>query len=358
MGRILPAFVALLLGACMTLGVVAPASAQACSKAPPASYYDNTGRADALSGGVRMIPISTPKGTFRVWTQRIGNNPRIKVLLLVGGPAMPHNYLEAFNSWFPCAGIEFYYYDQLGSFYSDQPKDNDLWTVPRFVDEVEQVRKALGLDKHNFYLYGHSWGGILAMEYALKYQQNLKGLIVSDMMASIPAYAAYAKDVLMPQLDPKALAEILRLEKEGKTDDPQYMGLLMPNWYTQHILRMPPDQWPAPVMFSIEHVNNDIYTLMQGPSEMGVSGRLEHWDVSKRLGEIEVPTLVIGARYDTMDPKYMEWMAGQVRHGRFLYCTDGSHLCMYDQQPLYMNGVLGFIEDVDQGRLPAKQNGD
>ena len=92
----------------LTLGVVAPASAQTCSKAP-ASYYDNTGRADALSGGVRMIPISTPKGTFRVWTQRIGNNPRIKVLLLVGGPAMPHNYLEAFNSWFPCAGIEFYY---------------------------------------------------------------------------------------------------------------------------------------------------------------------------------------------------------------------------------------------------------
>jgi len=91
-----------------------------------------------------MIPIRTPKGKFRVWTKRVGNNPRVKLLLLHGGPAATHEYFEAFDSYFPAAGIEYYYYDQLGSAYSDQPNDPSLWEIPRFVDEVEQVRQAFG----------------------------------------------------------------------------------------------------------------------------------------------------------------------------------------------------------------------
>src|SRR5512139_3592865 len=134
-----------------------------------ATYFDRSGRDDVWSGGIRTIPISTPKGTFRVWTKRVGNNPRIKVLLLHGGPGATHEYFEAFDSWFPAAGIEYYYYDQLGSAFSDQPAEPSLWELDRFVDEVEQVRRALGLEAGNFYLLGHSWGGILAMEYALKY---------------------------------------------------------------------------------------------------------------------------------------------------------------------------------------------
>ena len=118
--------------------------------AVPAAYFDSTGRDDVLSGGVKMIPIQTPKGAFRVWTKRVGNNPRIKVLLLHGGPGATHEYFEAFDSYLPKAGIEYYYYDQLGSAYSDQPDEPALWELPRFVDEVEQVRKALKLDKRQF----------------------------------------------------------------------------------------------------------------------------------------------------------------------------------------------------------------
>ncbi len=317
----------------------------------PASYLDNSGRDDALSGGVKMIPVTTPSGTFHVWTKRVGNNPRIKVLLLHGGPGMTHEYLEAFDSYLPAAGIEYYYYDQLGSFYSDQPDNPELWDTARFVEEVEQVRQALGLNKDNFYLYGHSWGGILAIEYALKYQQNLKGLIISDMMSSAPAYNEYAQKVLMPAMDPQALAEIKNMEATGKTDDPHYMELLMVNHYTQHLLRMSPDQWPDPVNRTLAHVNPNIYVLMQGPSELGLSGKLENWDRSGDLGKITVPTLTIGARYDTMDPKHMEWMAGQVKKGRYLYCPNGSHLAIYDDQKTYMTGVVTFIEDVDAGRF-------
>ena len=317
----------------------------------PAGYLDYSGRDDILSGGVKMIPVNTPKGTFQVWTKRVGNNPTIKVLLLHGGPGTTHEYLEAFDSYFPAAGIEYYYYDQLGSAYSDQPNEPDLWDLPRFVEEVEQVRQALGLDQKNFYLFGHSWGGILAIEYTLKYQQHLKGLVISDMMASIPAYNEYAQKVLMPAMDQEVLAEIKRLEAAEDYQNPRYMELLIPHHYVQHLLRMPPEQWPDPVNRAFKRLNPTVYIPMQGPSELGASGKLINWDRVGGLSKITVPTLVIGARYDTMDPVHMEMISGKVQKGRYLFCPNGSHLAMYDDQKVYFTGLTQFIRDVDAGRF-------
>ena len=328
-----------------------------CAKPPTAqiaasnSYFDNSGRDDVLSGGVKMIPIQTPKGTFHVWTKRVGNNPKIKVLLLHGGPGATHEYFEAFDSYFPNAGIEYYYYDQLGSAYSDQPDAPELWDLPRFVEEVEQVRQALKLDQSNFYLLGQSWGGILAMEYALKYQQDIKGLIISNMVASIPAYNRYANDVLMPAMDQKALAEIKSLEAAGQFDNPRYEQLLMQNFYVDHILRMPPEQWPDPAVRAFAKINKKIYTPMQGPSEMGASGKLVNWDRTADLPKITVPTLAVGARYDTMEPAQMEKIAKDVKRGRYLFCPNGSHLAIYDDQKVYMAGIIQFIQDVNAGRF-------
>jgi proline iminopeptidase len=275
------------------------------------------------------------------------------VLLLHGGPGATHEYLEAFDSYFPGASIEYYYYDQLGSAYSDQPDEPSLVDLPRFVDEVEQVRKALGLDRKNFFLLGHSWGGILAAEYALKYPQNLKGVIISNMMMSIPAYNQYAEKVLMPQMDQKALAEIKQLEADKKYEEPRYMDLLMPNYYMHHILRMAPDQWPEPVIRSmVKHMNPKIYIPMQGPSELGAhNAKLEHWDRVADLPKITVPTLVIGARYDTMDPAHMKMVSEKVGHGRYLYCPNGSHMAMYDDQKVYFDGLVRFLRDVDSRRF-------
>ena len=329
----------------------------ACASQPapapptPIGYFDNSGRGDVLSGGVKMIAITTPRGTFKVWTKRVGNNPRIKVLLLHGGPGSTHEYFEAFDSFLPAAGVEYYYYDQLGSYYSDQPDAPELWTIPRAVEEVEQVRQALGLDRQNFFLLGQSWGGILALEYALKYQQHLKGLIVSNMMASIPAYNEYAAKVLMPGLDQTALAEIKKLEAEGKYSDPRYMDLLMRHHYIYHVLRMPADQWPDPVNRAFKHLNPAIYIPMQGPSELGASGKLLNWDRTADLGKITVPTLTIGGRYDTMDPAHMEMMSKAVPRGRYLFLPTGSHMAMYDDQQRYMTGLISFLRDVDAGRF-------
>ncbi len=311
-------------------------------------YLDYSSRDDVLSGGVKMISVNTTKGTFRVWTKRVGNNPTTKVLLLHGGPGATHEYFEAFDSYFPVAGIEYYYYDQLGSAYSDQPDAPELWKTPRFVEEVEQVRQALGLYQKNFYLLGHSWGGILAIEYALKHQQHLKGLVISNMMASIPAYNEYAEKVLMPGMDQAVLAEIKRLEEKKEFQNPRYMELLIPHYYVFHILRMPADQWPDPVNRAFKHLNQAIYIPMQGPSELGASGQLSDWDRMADLGKIAVPTLVIGAKHDTMDPRHMEKMADHVRRGRYLFCPNGSHMAMYDDQITYFEGLIKFIDDVDQ----------
>ncbi|SMO83550.1 proline iminopeptidase-family hydrolase [Solitalea koreensis] len=302
------------------------------------------------TGGVKIIPIETPKGKFNIWTKTIGNNPHIKVLLLNGGPGATHEYFECFESFFPAEGIEFIYYDQLGCGNSDNPKDTSMWDLPRYVEEVEQVRTALNLNKDDFYLLGHSWGGILAMEYALKYQQNLKGLIISNMMSSCPDYGKYAEDVLAKQMDPKVLDSIRAIEAKGDFENPKYMELLIPFFYAKHICRIPVADWPEPMNRSFGKINQSLYVTMQGPSEFGLGGKLKNWDRKADLKTLRVPTLVIGSTYDTMDPKHMQWMSTQVQNGSFLLCPNGAHMSMYDDQKTYMKGVIKFIKALEEGK--------
>lgn len=306
------------------------------------SYLDFKTPGSFQSAGVQMIPIN---GQYKVWTKRFGNAP-IKVLLLHGGPAMTHEYMECFESFFPQANIEFYEYDQLGSYYSDQPKDSSLWTVEHFVEEVEQVRIALGLNKDNFYILGNSWGGILGIEYALKYQQNLKGLVVANMTASIPKYAAYNK-VLRDQMRPSLIDSLSKFEEAGDYFNPTYTDLVFNEYYTKHICRLP--EWPEPVLRSFKHVNQEVYVMMQGPSEFKVGGRLLNWDRWNDVKNITIPTLMVGAKYDTMNPEEMEAMSKMAPKGSYLYCPNGSHLCMWDDQEIFMKGVIEFLKKVDAG---------
>ena len=318
------------------------------------SNFFKSQKSGIQTGGVKLISISTPKGNFKVWTKRIGNNPKIKVLLLHGGPGCTHEYFESFESFLPAEGIEFIYYDQLGSAYSDQPKDTSLWDLSRFVEEVEQVRIALGLTKDNFYLLGHSWGGILAMQYALKYQTNLKGLIISNMMASCPKYGTYANEVLSKQMPVEVLREIKEIEAKADFSNPRYMELLNPHFYEKHILRLPTAQWPDAVKRTFKNLNGQIYVSMQGPSEFGISGKLKKWDVSKEISKIKTPTLIIGATNDSMDPKYMEWMSSQFPNGEYVLCSQGSHMCMWDDQKHFFPGLIKFLKSDIQNK--SRQN--
>lgn len=340
-------FISVLLLSCLIISCKeqTPASATNSSLNGYFTYSDSI-----ESAGVKLIPIKTPVGEFKVWTKRFGTNPRIKILLLHGGPAMTHEYMECFETFFQREGFEFYEYDQLGSYYSDQPTDSSLWTIDRFVEEVEQVRQAIHADSTNFYVIGNSWGGILAMEYALKYQHNLKGMVVANMMASAPEYNKYADEVLTKQMKPEILAEIKAIEAKKDYNNPRYFELLMPNYYAEHTCRL--KEWPDALNRALKHVNYPVYTLMQGPSEMGIAAdaRLANWDIKNRLKEINVPTLMVGAKHDTMDPRAMEEQSKLVQKGSYLYCPNGSHLSMWDDQKVFMSGVVKFVKDVDAAR--------
>ena len=344
--RLSPAllFASLLLAACSS-----QPKEQTSTAASPASAYFQRTETGVQDGGVQVIPITTPKGKFNVWTKRFGNNPKMKVLLLNGGPGATHEYFECMENFLPAEGIEFIYYDQLGCGNSDNPKDTAMWSLPRYVEEVEQVRKALNLTNDNFYLLGHSWGGILAAEYAFKYQQNLKGLIISNMMMSCPEYGKYANEVLAKQMKPEVLAEIRQIEARKDFQNPRYMELLLPNFYVEHICRLPLEQWPEPVNRSFAKMNQSLYVTMQGPSEFGIAGKLTTWDRTQDLPKLSVPVLSIGGKYDTMDPEHMRRIATQVQNGTALICPNGSHMSLYDDQQTYMSGLIKFVQGVNKG---------
>ena len=309
------------------------------------TYLDYSDRPDRLSGGARRISVETPVGTFSVWTKRIGNNSDLKMLLLHGGPGATHEYLEAVHSFLPVAGIEYYHYDQLGSGFSDQPDEPSLWELDRFVDEVEQVRRALGLDRKISSCMANRGVASWLWSTPSPTVNTCGDVVISNIMASAPAYTTYAHQVLMPAMDQDVLAEVLALEEKGAIEQLRYMELLNAHYYTEHTIRMPVDEWPEPVQRGFAHINPKIYVPLQGPSEMGMSpdAKLAEWDRFEDLDRLPMPTLVIGARYDTMDPAHMEAMAASLPQGTYLYCPEGSHLAMYDDQDRYFEGLVSWL---------------
>ena len=295
------------------------------------------------TAGVRMIPVVG--GKYKVWTKRVGSGTT-KILLLHGGPAFSHEYLEAMASFLPPAGYEIYFYDQLGVNNSDQPDDPSLWTLARYLEEVEEVRKGLGLQ--NFVLYGHSWGGMLAIEYALKYQVNLKGLVISNMAASIQAYLTRVASIKAKLPGPQ-LQKLNELESSKDYDNPEYERIMMEFMYPQMICRLTP--WPEAVVRTFKHVNKSIYALMQGPSELEVLGNLRGWDRWDQLRNIKTRTLVMGAHYDEMDPADIRRMAELMPNAKAVICPHGSHLAMWDDQAIYFRHLLDFLSRL----APAKQ---
>ena len=311
----------------------------ACPAAEHAANSDALNPPGIRVAGIRMVPVVG--GKYKVWTKRVGSGA-VKVLLLHGGPGFTHDYLEAMESFLPQAGIEMYYYDQLGVGNSDIPNDPALWTLPRYVREVEEVRQGLGLDQ--FVLFGHSWGGILAMEYALNYQQHLRGLVISNMTAGTQAYLKRTAALKMQLLSPALLKQFNALEAAKDYDTPAYTRIVMENLYPRMICRLTP--WPEPVSRAFRLANDKIYNQMQGKSEFEVTGNLKDWERWDRLHEIKVKALTIGSTYDEMDPADMRRMATLMANATSAICPNGSHLDMWDDQAVYFQHLLGFLHGV------------
>lgn len=300
---------------------------------------------EVKTGGIKMIQVD---GKYNVWTKKIGNGD-IKVLLLHGGPAFTHDYFECFEDFLPAAGIEFYYYDQLGCGYSDIPADTSLWNLPRYVEEVEQVRKGLGLD--SFYILGHSWGGLLAMEYLQKYQSHVKGAVISNMTAGVQAYMSYAAELKKKFFSPEATATFDSLDRLKKYDSPEYQELLMKNLYNHVVCSL--DPWPEPLLRIFKKANFAIYAQMQGVDEFHVTGNLKNWEMWDRLKNIKVPTLVLGGVNDEMNPEDLKREGKEIPNSRTYLCPRGTHFSMYDDQQNYFTNLIGFLKDVQSGNFKA-----
>lgn len=278
---------------------------------------------------------------YRVWTKRIGNGP-IKILTLHGGPAASHEYLECMEDFFPKDKYQIIFYDQLGSYYSDQPDDTSLWTIDRFCLEVEQVRCALGLE--NFYLFGHSWGGMLGIEYALKFQKHLKGLVISNMTASIDSYVAYLNE-LRSKLPQAVQNRLKAFEEKEDFLNPEYEKIMFEEVYSHYLCSLKP--WPEPLMRAFVHLNQKVYQTLQGPNEFVILGNFKDWNRWNDLRKITVPTLVIGAKNDTMNPKDIEKMATLLPQGRVKICN-GTHCSLYDDQENYFQALIAFLTDIEK----------
>lgn len=316
------------------------ASAPLCRAAQPASPARRTVR----TGGAQTVRI----GKYAVWVKKVGHGPA-SVLTLHGGPGFDHSYFECFEDFLPAAGITYWYYDQLGCGNSDRPDDNSLWTIERYCEEVEQVRCALGLDR--FILYGHSWGGMLGLEYALRHPEHLSGLVVSNMAASVRQCVAYM-DSLLERLPKDVQATIAKYRSAKQFDAPEYQRTLMEQVYRQHFCRL--DPWPEPIVRTMRSINANIYDFMSGPDEFDVVGTLRNWDVRARLHEIKIPTLLIAARYDEMPPEQILQMAKAMPRAQAVLCTEGSHMAMYDDQTAYFDALVKFLAQPERMLAPNR----
>lgn len=273
---------------------------------------------------------------YKVWT-KTSDQGTIPILLLHGGPGSTHEYFECFEQFLPLAGYQLIFYDQLGSYFSDKPNDPSLWTVERFCEEVEQVRQALGLD--NFYLYGFSWGGILAIEYALKYQQHLKGIIISNMAASMQASETYIQQ-LASQLT-------IELQKNipASQDKSSFAEFIEQRFYAKHFCRLTP--WPEPIIRTFSHKNKQVYDTMEGVKNFRITGNLKNWNRWKDLSNIHVPTLLMGATHDVINPEDIKKMGTLMPHAQVFISQEGSHLTFYDDQENYFKELIRFLQKTE-----------
>jgi proline-specific peptidase len=289
--------------------------------------------------------IDVPGG--KVWYKIIGDGDETPLLCLHGGPGSAHYCLEPLEALGRRRRVIFY--DQLGCGSSDRPDNPALWTVDRFVEELAQVRAALGLDR--LHLFGSSWGGILALQYILDRKPDLDSLILCGSPASMPRWAADCAELLARQ-PPEVVKVIRDHEASGFTACPEYQAAIL-SFYREHVCRLYP--WPVSLERSFAETGYSVYYAMNGPSEFTVTGSLKDWDVMDRLGQIKVPTLLIGGRYDECTPAHMEEMHRRIPSSQLAIMENASHLCFAEQPAEFTVRVNSFLDEYDSSPRSAER---
>ena len=254
-----------------------------------------------------------------------------------GGPGLPCDYLREAHSCFVDHGFRVIAFDQLGTGASDRPRDDKLWTIERYVQETEAVRRALKLGR--IHLLGHSWGGWLGIEYALTYPDALKTLILSSTVADIPQLRSEL-DRLRAALGSETVAMMQAFEAQGRFDHPAYLGAISVLNY-RHVCRLA--DWPAPVNRSVSDWNMGPYGAIQGPNEFLYIGNIRNWSRLDDLHKIKVPTLITVGRHDEQTPACAMQMKLELPQAVLHVFPNSSHLPFYEDPDLYYPAVLDFL---------------
>jgi len=278
---------------------------------------------------------------YQVWYRIVGGPEapgKLPLLCLHGGPGVPHDYLEPLEA-LAATGRRVIFYDQLGAGNSEHVHNPALWTVPLFVEELGVVRQALGLER--VHIFGQSWGGMLAMQYALTQPAGLASLIVADSPASMLQWVAEANR-LRALLPAEVQATLLAHEAAGTTTDPAYEQAMLV-FYRRHVCRL--DPWPDCVNRSFEKLAQapEVYHTMNGPSEFHVTGVIKNWDIVDRLGEIHVPTLVLSGRYDEATPLIAETVQRGIPGAEWVLFEHSAHLPHVEETERCLRVVTDFL---------------
>jgi proline iminopeptidase len=259
------------------------------------------------------------------------------VLCLNGGPGLPCDYVRDSHSVLADHGYRVVIHDQLGTGASDHPKDTDLWTIGRYVEEVETVRAALGLGR--VHLLGQSWGTWLGLEYLLTYPHNARTFVCANGTAEVPLHL---KDLerLRSALGHETVAMMARHEADGTTDHPEYQGALTVLNY-RHVCRL--QTWPAPLDRSMAGINMDIYGTMWGPNEFTCTGRLRDWDRLADLHRVSQPTLVLCGYHDELGPVSAARIMRGLPNGELRIFPNSSHMPFFEEREDYLAVVLDFL---------------
>ncbi len=282
---------------------------------------------------------------YHTWYRIVGDGEepgKLPLLVLHGGPGASHDYLEPLEAMAK-TGRRVIFYDQLGGGNSDHPHNSSMWTVELFVEELSAVRKALALDRPH--ILGQSWGGMLGMEYALTQPSGLVSLTVADSPASIPQWVSEANR-LRAQLPPEVQQTLLHHEQQGTTDSEDYQEAMLV-FYHRHVCRV--DPWPECVKRAFDKLAQypEVYNTMNGPSEFYVIGTLKTWDITGRLHEIKVPTLLLSGRYDEATPVIVETIHRSIAGSEWIIFENSSHMPHVEETDLYLQVLDRFLTRVE-----------
>jgi len=273
---------------------------------------------------------------FDLFYRQFGNPTKGEILCLHGGPGATHDYMLSISD-LADHGYRVTFYDQLGCGRSQIPKNTALFVPERYVEEVEAFRRKMRLGRPH--VIGSSWGGMLSIAYALKYQRNVTTMTTVGGLHSVPL-TIREMERMKRRLPTDAQATLAKYEAEGEYENPEYLKAVVV-FYNKHLCRLSP--WPPEVAYSLDHISKPVYGTMNGPNEFTIIGNIRYWDVTARLSTISVPTLVLGGRYDEVSPVVAREIHKHIRGSELTTFPNSSHLPFWEERESFMNRVIRFL---------------